>query len=405
MRDLGTLPGATDSNAWAVNARGDIVGDSGGRAFLWQAGMGMRAVDPPGSGNIASQARAINDHGQVAGTVYKPNGQTRAFLWQVEMGMQELPTQGYGSFAYALNDRGQVVGTDAEPSNTAVLWQPTDLPPPVITPSVSGMQGTNGWYRGDVTVSWSVTDPESGIASTSGCSTTKLTTDTPGTTLTCTATNGLTLSASQSVTVKLDKTSPVTKAVPSPAPNGAGWNTTSVSVTLTATDSLAGIARTEYNLAGGGWTAYAAPVTVAAEGIHALQYRSIDQAGNVEAAHQLTIKIDKTPPIVTCQANPRMLWPPNGKLVPVQVSVSVTDPTRSGPNGYKLVSMTSNEGSPGDEQQGFVVGAASPSGLLQAARAGKGSGRVYALTYQGSDVAGNTATCTTTVKVPHDQRH
>jgi hypothetical protein len=168
-------------------------------------------------------------------------------------------------------------------------------------------------------------------------------------------------------------------------------------------DSLSGVDRTEYNLDAAGWTAYTGPIAATTDGIHNLQYRSIDKAGNLEIAHQLTVRIDKTPPEVSCQATPGTLWPPNGKFVPVQVTVSVTDPNGSGPNGYTLESITSNEGDIADEQQGFVIGVASTSGSLQARHAGTGSGRVYSLTYQGSDVAGNTATCTTTIRVPHDQ--
>ena len=35
---------------------------------------------------------------------------------------------------------------------------------PVIVPSVSGTEGAAGWYVSNVTVSWTVTDPYSGIA-------------------------------------------------------------------------------------------------------------------------------------------------------------------------------------------------------------------------------------------------
>ncbi len=55
-------------------------------------------------------------------------------------------------------------------------------------------------------VSWSVSDPESGIASSSGCDTTTIDYDTTGTTLTCSATNGAGLSSSGSVTIKRDAT-------------------------------------------------------------------------------------------------------------------------------------------------------------------------------------------------------
>jgi hypothetical protein len=90
-------------------------------------------------------------------------------------------------------------------------------------------------------------------------------------------------------------------------------------------------------------------------------------------------------------------------MVSVTVSVNLTDGS-SGPNGFILTSAVSNEPA-ADAIQGFSVGTASTSGLLKADRLGSGSDRVYTLTYQGQDNAGNVANCTTTVTVPHDQRH
>ena len=60
----------------------------------------------------------------------------------------------------------------------------------------------------DVQVSWQVTEPE-GSVTTSGCGPTTINADTPGTTLTCTATSpgGV---GSQSVTIKRDATKPDT---------------------------------------------------------------------------------------------------------------------------------------------------------------------------------------------------
>jgi hypothetical protein len=91
-----------------------------------------------------------------------------------------------------------------------------DTSPPVIVPQISGTLGNNGWYRSNVTVSWSVTDPESGIASSSGCGPTTLTADIAGITLTCTATNGAGLSRAVPVTIKIDKTPPVISGMPAP---------------------------------------------------------------------------------------------------------------------------------------------------------------------------------------------
>lgn len=84
----------------------------------------------------------------------------------------------------------------------------TDATAPVITPSVSGVAGSNGWYRGDVTVNWTVSDPESGIASSTGCTTSNINADTAGTTFSCSAINHVGLANSVSVTVKIDKIAP-----------------------------------------------------------------------------------------------------------------------------------------------------------------------------------------------------
>lgn len=76
---------------------------------------------------------------------------------------------------------------------------------PVISPGISGTRGANGFYISDVTVTWMVSDPYSGIGSSSGCSTVTLSTYTAGTTLTCSATSVAGLTNSASVTIKVDE--------------------------------------------------------------------------------------------------------------------------------------------------------------------------------------------------------
>jgi hypothetical protein len=109
------------------------------------------------------------------------------------------------------------------------------IAPPSITPDVSGLAGDNGWYRSDVTVSWNVSDP-TGISSSSGCETRVLTTDTPGTTLTCSASNRTKppLSSSVSVTIKIDRVAPHLTDVsvtPGDGRNLLRWRSTSHSDT------------------------------------------------------------------------------------------------------------------------------------------------------------------------------
>ena len=59
----------------------------------------------------------------------------------------------------------------------------------------------------------------------------------------------------------------------------------------------------------GAWTA-GTTVTLVGDGIHDLLYRS-----------------NQTAPVVSATANPKTIWPPNGKLVPVVVTGQITDTT------------------------------------------------------------------------------
>ncbi|GMV07357.1 MAG: hypothetical protein AMXMBFR53_36320 [Gemmatimonadota bacterium] len=99
---------------------------------------------------------------------------------------------------------------------------------PSITPVVVGNLSA-GWYTSDVTVSWTVTDPESKVTSTTGCGVSTVTSDTDGVTLTCSATSAGG-SASQSVTVKRDATAPAVAPVVSGTLGNNGWYTSNVSV-------------------------------------------------------------------------------------------------------------------------------------------------------------------------------
>jgi hypothetical protein len=122
-----------------------------------------------------------------------------------------VPGHTYGFFSIATDASGA-----KEPMKTKadVMITIADVTSPVIAPQVSGTLGNNGWYRSAVTVNWGASDPESGIVSSTGCAPTTLTADTPGVTLTCAATNGVGLSASVPLTIKIDKTPPAISGMP-----------------------------------------------------------------------------------------------------------------------------------------------------------------------------------------------
>ncbi|HEX5620850.1 MAG TPA: Calx-beta domain-containing protein [Solirubrobacteraceae bacterium] len=211
-----------------------------------------------------------------------------------------------------------------------------------------------------------------------------------------------------------DTTPPQTTATTVPAPNAAGWHRQNVTVNLAATDAGSGVKEITYRLTGAQTaaaktvTGAAATVAITTEGATTIAYQAKDNAGNVETERTLVVKLDKTAPTVTCSANPRTLWPADHRLVPVTVTVKVTD-GRSGAGAFTLTSVTSNEaddapgtgdGATTGDIRDFGLNTADVAGQLRAERANAGRGRNYTLTYVGLDVAGNQRTCTTVVNVP-----
>ncbi len=99
-------------------------------------------------------------------------------------------------------------------------------------------------------------------------------------------------------TTELDTTAPVTTASNggNPAP---GWNVGQVTVTLSPYDALSGVASTHYRVDSGDWSSYSFPFVVMGEGVHSVQFYSVDNAGNEENVKTLTVKIDEHGPVST----------------------------------------------------------------------------------------------------------
>ncbi|WP_299094031.1 hypothetical protein [uncultured Metabacillus sp.] len=99
----------------------------------------------------------------------------------------------------------------------------------------------------------------------------------------------------KSEAVKIDKTAPVTAA------SNVLKNKTNkdVSITLSASDKHSGVAKTEYRMNDGEWTEYTEPINSFVKGKNLVDYRSIDNAGNVEAYKSFEVNMDKTAPVTT----------------------------------------------------------------------------------------------------------
>ena len=116
--------------------------------------------------------------------------------------------------------------------------------------------------------------------------------------------------------------------------------------------------------------------------------------------------VDTTPPTITSvTASPNTLWPPNHKMVPVQITAATLDNCTAAPI-CTITAVTSNEPvngtGDGDTAPDWQI-AGDLTVNLRAERSGTGTGRVYTVTGQCADAVGNRAPWYTTVTVPHDQ--
>jgi uncharacterized lipoprotein YddW (UPF0748 family) len=203
---------------------------------------------------------------------------------------------------------------------------------------------------------------------------------------------------------------PITSVSISPAtPNGSnGWYTSDVTVTLSGADNCSGIAGTEYSTNDGTtWQPYTGSLVISAEGITTINYRSIDRAGNTEEAQSLTVRIDKTAPTIRLSANPSTIWPPNGKTVMVAIHGEGAESV-SGLNGVSYV-VTDEYGSSLNIAPRILGGNSTKWTERLAVEARRNGddydGRVYRVRAIITDRAGNTASATVEVVVPHDRRN
>ena len=130
---------------------------------------------------------------------------------------------------------------------------------------------------------------------------------------------------------------------------------------------------------------------------HMLFGTSFDQNFN---AHGWTIALAAAKPVISSVTPSQgLLWPPNKKMVPVSITVVATESGAPSP-ACRITGVTSNEPGTGEWQ---ITGALTLT--LQADRLGTGNGRIYTIGVACSDQAGNSATSSTSVVVPHDLGH
>lgn len=154
-----SMPGDLSSEARSINNVGQVVGTvdvdgtaDGKRAFIWENGERQFILD-----NTWMRAEAINDSGWVTGS-YRPDVQYQGYLWKDGSLFDLGHLGGYGVGPADINELGQIVGTGSTAAGKvkAFLWENgsmDSLPAPAgwngITRVKAAAINNNGQIAGD----------------------------------------------------------------------------------------------------------------------------------------------------------------------------------------------------------------------------------------------------------------
>ncbi|RGC98359.1 hypothetical protein DW194_11320 [Subdoligranulum sp. AM16-9] len=109
------------------------------------------------------------------------------------------------------------------------------------------------------------------------------------------------------------------------------WTNTSVTATVKDNgDAHSGVARTEYSLDGGSWTAYSGVLSIADHGKHTVSARAIDNVGRISGTASKTALVDKVAPVIS-----KVEQQPDSGRTEMTLAVTATD-ADSGVKGYAV---------------------------------------------------------------------
>ena len=235
------------------------------------------------------------------------------------------------SFTAEGKDQTQSVKVTDTAGNSATFTSPMlsiDLTPPVTTAAFVGTPGGDGAsYTGSVKVTLSATDNLSGVHATyytvdGGSQQTysqPFTVAADGTHVLIYSSVDVAGNAepTHSANVTIDSTAPTLNfGAPSPAPNLAGWNNTTVTIPFTTADNVSGVAS----------VVPSGPLRFTVEGKNQTQSVKVtDKSGNSATFTSPAVSIDVTPPTTTLAFSGPAGADSSSFTGPVQVKLSATD--------------------------------------------------------------------------------
>ncbi len=211
--------------------------------------------------------------------------------------------------------------------------------------------------------------------------------------------NGVVVFLHASTEPPADQTAPTCTASISGTLGSSDWYVSPVVVTIAAEDNAggSGVGEVDVTLDGASWAPYEQPLVFSTDGEFQVGFRARDLAGNQSGVQWLDVKLDRTAPTLGIVPSTRTIWPPNGEVFNVPVTVTGADLT-SGLTALHL--SVDDEYGLVEPEMDVTPGMTITVPLVASRNEGDSDGRVYTLTLTGADAAGNTAVATTTVTVP-----
>ncbi|MGN6695552.1 MAG: RCC1 domain-containing protein [Aquihabitans sp.] len=194
---------------------------------------------------------------------------------------------------------GTATDTASQSATATVSGISIDRTAPLLSGVATTEPNAAGWYAAPVTVAWTCSDELSGVAP--GTCPADATTTGEGSAVSLPAAvtdRAGNQTTASSASVAIDLTKPST-GVSSPST----WVNREVTLALSPTDALSGVASTSFRIDDGETQTGTSPV-VSGQGVHSVEFWSTDLAGNVESPQTVQVRIDVQAPSIGATVSP-----------------------------------------------------------------------------------------------------
>lgn len=278
-----------------------------------------------GDGFLQSAVLVVNDYvyvGSAQGKLYAVNAATGQQVWVTTAGAS-IPYVDEQNVSQPLTSFAAAEGLLVVPTSTTLVAYEGDTTPPTLTwGNLTPAANPAGWNNIPVDFAFTTSDDLSGVQSSEPASPLHFVSEGANQTQQVTVTDKVGNTATfTSPALNIDLTKPSTSAI---IPGNQEWFTGPVSVTLNASDNLSGVATTFYRIDGGSAQTYTTTFSIASDGVHTVEFWSVDVASNTETHQTRTVKIDSTPPVTQASVS-GAAGTNNWYRSAVQVSLSASD--------------------------------------------------------------------------------